>query len=252
VDKVVASAAEAVADIGDGASLAVGGFGLCGIPQVLIAALHELGSTDLETVSNNCGVDEAGLGVLLAAGRIRRTIGSYVGENREFARQYLSGELELELTPQGTLAERLRAGGSGIPAFYTPAGVGTLISDGGLPWRYRADGSVALASPPKEVREFGGQRYVLEEGIVTDFALVRAARGDRHGNLSYDASARNFNPLCAMAGRITIAEVEELVELGELDPEQVHTPGVFVQRVVVVGDQGKLVEKRTVRDPKEG
>jgi len=248
VDKVVASAAEAVADIGDGASLAVGGFGVCGIPHVLIQALLELGSTDLETVSNNCGLDSAGLGVLLSAKRIRRTIGSYVGENREFARQYLAGELEVELTPQGTLAERLRAGGSGIAAFYTPAGVGTLIADGGLPWRYSSDGSVALASPPKETREFAGRRYVLEEGIVTDFALVRAARGDRHGNLSYDASARNFNPLCAMAGRITIAEVEELVEPGELDPEQVHTPGVFVQRVVEVGEAGKLIEKRTVRE----
>ncbi|HTZ42332.1 MAG TPA: CoA transferase subunit A [Jatrophihabitans sp.] len=247
MDKVRASAAEAVADIGDGASLAVGGFGLCGIPHVLIQALHDLGSTDLETVSNNCGVDDAGLGLLLVAGRIRRTVGSYVGENREFARQYLAGELELELTPQGTLAERLRAGGSGIPAFYTPAGVGTMVADGGLPWRYHPDGTVAVASPPKETRIFGGQRYVLEEGIVTDFALVRAARGDRHGNLSYDASARNFNPLCAMAGRITIAEVEELVEVGELNPEEVHTPGVFVQRVVPVGEAGKLIEKRTVR-----
>jgi len=243
----MASAAEAVADIGDGASLAVGGFGLCGIPHVLIQALYELGSSGLETVSNNCGVDDAGLGVLLAAGRIRRTVGSYVGENREFARQYLAGELELELTPQGTLAERLRAGGSGIPAFFTPAGVGTMVADGGLPWRYGPDGAVAVASPPKETRVFNGQRYVLEEGIVTDFALVRAARGDRHGNLVYDASARNFNPLCAMAGRITIAEVEELVEPGELDPEQVHTPGVFVQRVVEVGEAGKRIEKRTVR-----
>jgi 3-oxoacid CoA-transferase subunit A len=251
VDKVVAGAAEAVADIGDGASLAVGGFGLCGIPHVLIQALFELGSGSLETVSNNCGVDQAGLGVLLMAGRIRRTISSYVGENREFARQYLSGELELELTPQGSLAERLRAGGSGIPAFYTPAGVGTLIAEGGLPWRYAPDGTVAIASPAKETREFAGQRYVLEEGIVTDFALVRAARGDRHGNLSYDASARNFNPLCAMAGRITIAEVEQLVEPGELDPEQVHTPGVFVQRVVEVGEVGKLIEKRTLRERSE-
>jgi 3-oxoacid CoA-transferase subunit A len=248
VDKVVASAAEAVPDIGDGASLAVGGFGLCGIPHVLIQALFELGSQGLETVSNNCGVDAAGLGVLLMAGRIRRTVSSYVGENKEFARQYLAGELELELTPQGTLAERLRAGGSGIPGFYTPAGVGTLVAEGGLPWRYHSDGSVAISSPAKEVREFGGQSYVLEEGIVTDFALVRAARGDRHGNLIYDASARNFNPLCAMAGRITIAEVEELVEPGELDPEQVHTPGVFVQRVVEVGQTGKLIEKRTIRE----
>jgi 3-oxoacid CoA-transferase subunit A len=187
------------------------------------------------------------LGVLLAAGRLRRTVNSYVGENREFARQYLGGELEVELTPQGTLAERLRAGGFGIPAFYTPAGVGTLVAEGGLPWRYHPDGTVALASPAKEVRNFGGRDYVLELGIVTDFALVRAARGDRHGNLSYDASARNFNPLCAMAGRITIAEVEVLVEPGELDPEHIDTPGVFVQRVVEVGEAGKLIERHTTR-----
>jgi 3-oxoacid CoA-transferase subunit A len=247
MDKTFASAREAVADIGDGASIAVGGFGLSGIPHNLIEALLEQGTTDLETVSNNCGVDGGGLGLLLAAGRIRRTTGSYVGENREFARQYLGGELELELCPQGTLAERLRAGGSGIPAFYTPAGVGTLVADGGLPWRYSPDGSVAVASPPKETRVFDGVEYVLERGIVTDFALVRAARGDRHGNLSYDASARNFNPLAAMAGRITIAEVEHLVEPGQLDPEQVHTPGVFVQRVVEVGEAGKQIEKRTTR-----
>jgi 3-oxoacid CoA-transferase subunit A len=248
MDKTSESAAAAVADIPDGASLAVGGFGLCGIPHNLIAALLAQGTTDLETVSNNCGVDGAGLGMLLAARRIRRTVGSYVGENKEFARQYLGGELELELCPQGTLAERLRAGGSGIPAFYTPAGVGTLVADGGLPWRYNSDGTVAVASPPKEVRVFDGEHYLLEAGIVCDFALVRAARGDRHGNLSYDASARNFNPLCAMAGRITIAEVEQLVEPGELDPEHIDTPGVFVQRVVLVGEDGKQVEKRTVRE----
>jgi 3-oxoacid CoA-transferase subunit A len=247
VDKTVGSAAEAVADIPDGASIAVGGFGLCGIPHNLIESLLSRGTTDLRTVSNNCGVDGGGLGLLLAAGRISRTIGSYVGENKEFARQYLGGELELELCPQGTLAERLRAGGSGIPAFYTPAGVGTLVAEGGLPWRYAPDGSVAVASPPKEVREFDGATYVLELGIVTDFALVRAARGDRHGNLSFDASARNFNPLCAMAGRITIAEVEQLVEPGELDPGHVDTPGVFVQRVVEVGEAGKQIEKRTTR-----
>ena len=247
MDKTFASAAEAVADIGSGSSLAVGGFGLCGIPLVLIQALLEQGATDLETVSNNCGIDDAGLGVLLGAGRIRRTISSYVGENKEFARQYLAGELELELTPQGTLAERLRAGGAGIPAFYTPAGVGTLVADGGLPWRHGPDGSVVVASPPKEVRVFDEREYVLERGIVTDFALVRAARGDRHGNLSYDASARNFNPLCAMSGRITIAEVEQLVEPGELDPEHIDTPGVFVQRVVEVGEEGKRIEKRTLR-----
>jgi 3-oxoacid CoA-transferase subunit A len=247
MDKSFESAAAAVADIPDGASLAVGGFGLCGIPHNLIEALLAQGTSALETVSNNCGIDGAGLGLLLAAGRIRRTIGSYVGENREFARQYLGGELELELCPQGTLAERLRAGGSGIPAFYTPAGVGTLVADGGLPWRYNGDGSVAVASPPKEVRRFGELDYVLEHGIVCDYALVRAARGDRHGNLSYAASARNFNPLCAMAGRITIAEVDVLVEPGELDPEHVDTPGVFVQRVIEVGDAGKQIEKRTTR-----
>jgi 3-oxoacid CoA-transferase subunit A len=247
MDKTVSSAAEAVADIPSGCSLAVGGFGLCGIPHVLIGAVFDAGIDQLETVSNNCGVDGAGLGILLGAGRIRRTIGSYVGENKEFARQYLGGELEVELTPQGTLAERLRAGGSGIPAFYTPAGVGTLIAEGGLPWRYRSDGTVAVASPAKEVRVFDDREYLLERAIVCDFALVRAARGDRHGNLIYDASAQNFNPLCAMAGRITIAEVEDLVEPGELDPEQIHTPGVFVQRVVQVGDAGKLIERRTTR-----
>lgn len=248
MDKTIASTTDAVRDIGSGASLAVGGFGLCGVPIALIQALYELGSADLETVSNNCGVDGAGLGVLLAAHRIRRTVSSYVGENKEFARQYLSGELEVELCPQGTLAERMRAGGSGIPGFYTPAGVGTLVADGGLPWRYHPDGAVAVASPAKEVREFDEATYVLERGIVTDFALVRAARGDRHGNLVYDASARNFNPLCAMAGRVTIAEVEQLVEPGELDPEQVHTPGVYVQRVVEVGVEGKQIERRTVRE----
>jgi 3-oxoacid CoA-transferase subunit A len=199
-------------------------------------------------VSNNCGVDGAGLGLLLDKRRIRRTVSSYVGENREFARQYLSGELEVELCPQGTLAERLRAGGSGVPAFYTAAGVGTWVAEGGLPWRYAGDGTVALASPAKEVREFDGAEYVLEHGIVCDFGLVRAAVGDRHGNLVYDKSARNFNPLCAMSGRVTIAEVERLVEPGEIDPHQVDTPGVFVQRVVEVGTEGKRIEKRTVRE----
>jgi len=247
MDKVVASAAEAVADVRSGATLAVGGFGLCGIPHVLINALYDAGVTDLGTVSNNCGVDEWGLGVLLAAKRIRRTTGSYVGENREFARQFLSGELEVELVPQGTLAERLRAGGAGIPGFYTAAGVGTQVAEGGLPWRYAADGAVALASPAKETRRFGDRDYVLEEAITCDVGLVRAWRGDRHGNLVYRASARNFNPLCAGAGRLTIAEVEELVEPGDIDPAQVHTPGIFVQRVVEVGVEGKRVERRTTR-----
>ena len=247
MDKTLTCTADAVRDINDGASLAVGGFGLCGIPSSLIGALHAQGTTGLRAVSNNCGVDNAGLGILLAAGRIRRITSSYVGENREFARRYLSGELELELCPQGTLAERLRAGGSGIPAFYTPAGVGTLVADGGLPWRYGPNGSVAVASPAKETRLFDEREYVLERSIVCDFALVRATRGDRHGNLCYRASARNFNPLCAMAGRITIAEVEELVEPGELTPEHIDTPGVFVQRVVAVGERGKLIEKRATR-----
>jgi 3-oxoacid CoA-transferase subunit A len=246
MDKVVGTVIEAVAGIETGSSLAVGGFGLCGIPSVLIEAVLAVGASDLTTVSNNCGVDDWGLGVLLAAKRVRRTIGSYVGENKEFERQYLAGELEVELVPQGTLAERLRAGGAGIPAFYTPAGVGTQVADGGLPWRYDARGRVAVASPPKEVREFGGRFYVLENGIQTDFALVHASVGDRHGNLVYEKSAQNFNPLCAAAGRVTIAEVEVLVEPGELDPSRVHTSGIFVQRVVHVPGVEKKIERRTV------
>ncbi|MGW0655291.1 CoA transferase subunit A [Streptomyces umbrinus] len=250
MDKVSSSAAGAVADVPDGASLAVGGFGLSGVPEVLIRALHEGGTTGLSVVSNNCGVDGRGLGVLLAAGRIARVTGSYVGENKEFARQYLSGELEVELVPQGTLAERLRAGGAGIPAFYTPAGVGTQVARGGLPWRYASDGTVAVASPPKEIRDFHGRPYVLEHGITTDFALVRAWRGDRHGNLVFRKASANFNPLAAMAGRITVAEVEKLVEPGELSPDEVHLPGVFVQRVVeltAAEATDKQIEKRTVR-----
>ena len=246
MDKVVGTAAEAVQDILNGASLAVGGFGLCGIPTALIEALLVSGVRDLETVSNNCGVDEWGLGMLLSAKRIRRTTGSYFGENKEFERQFLSGELEVELVPQGTLAERLRAGGAGIPAFYTPAGVGTQVAEGGLPWRYDGAGGIGLASPPKELREFDGRPYVLERGIRTDFALVHARFGDRHGNLIYEKSAQNFNPLCAAAGRVTIAEVEELVDPGGLDPMQVHTPGIFVQRVVHAPGIEKRIEKRTV------
>ncbi|MCX4093233.1 CoA transferase subunit A [Nocardia sp. alder85J] len=244
--KLVADARSAVADIANGSSLAVGGFGLCGIPSGLIAALAAQGTTGLEVFSNNCGVDDWGLGILLSAGRIRRVTASYVGENKEFARQYLAGELEVELTPQGTLAERMRAGGAGIPAFYTPAGVGTPVAEGGLPWRYASDGSIAVASPAKETREFGGRSYVLEEAIVADFALVHAEIGDTEGNLVFNKTAMNFNPLAAMAGRITVAEVETLVQPGELDPAQVHLPGVFVQRVVHVGAQEKRIEKRTV------
>ena len=250
MDKIVASAAEAVADIPDGASLGVGGFGLSGIPWILIDALRAQGATGLSVASNNCGVDGAGLGVLLEQGRIRRVIASYVGENKEFARQYLSGELEVELTPQGTLAERLRAGGSGIGAFFTPTGVGTQVADGGLPWRYHPDGTVAIASPPKEVREIGGRRQVLEEAIVTDFALVRAAVADAHGNVVFHAAARNFNPNVAMAGRITVVEAEKLVPVGALDPDSVHLPGIFVHRVVgLTPEQAarKGIEKRTTR-----
>ncbi|MFE9764099.1 CoA transferase subunit A [Streptomyces sp. NPDC005808] len=249
MDKVIATAAEAVADVPDGATLAVGGFGLSGVPNVLIQALYERGVTGLGVVSNNCGAMESGLAVLLAAGRISRVTGSYIGANKEFARQYLAGELEVEMIPQGTLAERLRAGGAGIPAFYTPAGVGTQVADGGLPWRYDGQGGVALSSPPKEVREFDGTEYVLERGIRTDFALVRAAKGDRHGNLVFNKSTRNFNPLSAMAGRITIAEVEELVEPGGIDPDAVHLPGIFVQRVVALTPEqarAKMIEQRTV------
>ena len=254
MDKVTNSAAEAVADIPDGATLAVGGFGLSGIPSVLIDAILEAGTADLEAVSNNCGVDEWGLGRLLVAKRIRRMISSYVGENKEFARQYLSGELEVELTPQGTLAERMRAGGSGIPGFYTATGVGTQVAEGGLPWKYDDAGNVIVASPPKETKVFstaeGDKEYVLEEAIVADFGLVRAWKGDRHGNLVYRQSARNFNPLAAMCGRVTIAEVEELVEPGELDPNDIHTPGVYVQRVVQLTPEqaaDKKIERVTTR-----
>ncbi|ABL79874.1 MULTISPECIES: CoA transferase subunit A [unclassified Nocardioides] len=254
MDKVVASATAAVADIPDGVTLSVGGFGLCGIPSVLIQAVLDRGTQDLEVVSNNAGVDGWGLGLLLGAGRLRRVVASYVGENKEFARQYLSGELEVELTPQGTLAERMRAGGSGIPAFFTATGVGTQVAEGGLPWRYDAEGAVVKSSPAKQTQVFetaeGPKEFVLEHAIVADFGLVRAWKGDRHGNLVFRDSARNFNPLAAMCGRVTIAEVEHLVEPGELDPNQVHTPGVFVQRVVELTPEqaaDKRIEKKTVR-----
>lgn len=250
MDKTVSSAADAVADIFTGASIAVGGFGVCGIPSVLIDALHDLGVGELEVFSNNAGIDGVGLGRLLENGRLRRVVASYVGENAEFARQYLSGELEVELTPQGTLAERMRAGGSGIPAFYTSAGAGTQVAEGGLPWRYDADGSVLVSSPPKDVRVFdtfgAKQGYVLEEAIVADFALVRAAVGDRHGNLKFNASARNFNPVAAMCGQIAIAEVERLVEPGELDPADIDLPGIYIHRVVELTPEqaaDKLIER---------
>ena len=254
MDKVVASAAEAVDGIADGMTVTVGGFGLSGIPTVLIHALLERGAKDLQVVSNNCGVDGAGLGLLLEGQRVRRVIASYVGENKEFARQYLSGELEVELTPQGTLAEKLRAGGAGIPGFYTITGAGTQVAEGGMPWLYGADGEVVKESPAKEKREYevrGTSRdYVLEESIFSDFGLVRAAKGDRHGNLVFNKAARNFNPLCAMAANIAVAEVEELVEPGELDPDEIHLPGIYVQRVLPLTPEqaaAKDIEKRTTR-----
>ena len=247
IDKVVANTTDAVSRITSGSSIAVGGFGLCGIPEALIEALLEAGATDLRVVSNNCGVDDWGLGLLLSAQRISRTTSSYVGENKEFARQFLSGELEVELVPQGTLAERLRAGGAGIAGFYTRAGFGTQVAEGGVPLRYGDHGNVVLASEPKETRSFDGAAYVLERAITCDFALVHAKIGDRHGNLVYDQSAQNFNPLCAAAGRITIAEVEELVEPGGIEPDRVHTPGIFVHHVVHVPNPRKRIEKRTFR-----
>lgn len=254
MDKTIGTAAEAVADIEDGSSLAVGGFGLSGVPIVLVRALLDRGTRDLSIVSNNCGVDGWGLGELLSAGRISHITASFLGENKEFARQYLSGEVEVELTPQGTLAERMRAGGAGIPAFYTPTGAGTVVSDGGMPLRYGPDGEVVKASEPKELRRFdslGEQReYVLEQAIRTDFGLVRAAVGDRHGNLRFEKAARNFNPLAGMAGRITIAEVDELVEPGVLGPDDIHLPGIYVDRVIALTREQASdlpIEKVTVR-----
>lgn len=254
MDKVVASAQAAVADIPAGASVATGGFGICGIPSVLLTALAEQGASDLTLISNNCGILGVGNSLLLEGRQICRLVASYVGENKELERQYLSGEVEIELNPQGTLAERLRAGGAGTAAFYTRTGVGTQVADGGLPIRYDASGGVVLASEPKptEVFEVDGapQTFVRETALRPDFALVHAYRGDRHGNLIFRKTARNFNPLCAMAGRVTIAEVEELVEPGDLDPDEIHLPGVFIQRVVALTpDQAtdKRIERLTLR-----
>ena len=222
INKVVASADDAVHDIRDGALLVVGGFGLCGIPENLINSLVRRGVRDLTCVSNNAGVDDWGLGLLLKTKQIRKMVSSYVGENAEFERQFLAGELEVEFVPQGTLAERMRAGGAGIPAFFTPAGYGTVVAEG------------------KETREFDGKPFVMERGIVGDFSLVAAWRGDRLGNLIYRKTARNFNPMAATAGKICIAEVEELVEPGQLDPYCIHTPGIFVHRLVVAPRQKRI------------
>ena len=230
MNKVYASAKEALADVvADGQTLAVGGFGLCGIPEALIAALRDSGVKGLTCISNNAGVDGFGLGLLLETRQIKKMISSYVGENKEFERQYLAGELELEFTPQGTLAEKLRAGGAGIPAFFTKTGVGTVVAEG------------------KEIREFDGETYVMERSLRADIALVKAAKADRAGNLVFNRTARNFNPVAAMAGKITIVEVEELVDTGSIDPDDVHLPGIFVQRIVLNAHPEKRIEQRTVR-----
>ncbi len=229
ISKVVGSAQEALQGVKDGMTILTGGFGLCGLPENLIVALRDTGAKNLTCVSNNAGVDDFGLGLLLQTKQIKKMISSYVGENKEFERQYLSGELEVELTPQGTLAERLRAGGAGIPAFYTPTGYGTLVAEG------------------KETREFDGRPYVLEKGIIGDFALVKAWRADPFGNLVFRKTARNFNPMMAAAGRITIAEVEEIVDFGEIDPDHVHTPGIYVQKLIQGPSYEKRIEQRTTR-----
>ena len=229
MNKVVANADEAIRDVQDGASIMVGGFGLCGIPENLIAALVRKGVKDLTTISNNAGVDEFGLGKLLQSGQIRKHIGTYVGENKLLETMVLTGKLELELNPQGTFSERIRAGGAGIPAFFTPTGYGTVIAEG------------------KETREFDGRPYVMEKALRADFALIKAWKGDTWGNLIYRKTARNFNPMMATAARVTIAEVEELVEIGELDPDKVHTPSVYVKRIFQGVNYERRIEKRTVR-----
>lgn len=226
--QIYTSFQDAVKDIKDGSTIMVGGFGLCGIPENLILALVETGVKDLTVISNNCGVDDWGLGLLMKNKQIKKMIGSYVGENKEFERQVLSGEIEVELVPQGTLAEKIRAGGAGIPAFYTPAGVGTPIAEG------------------KETRVFKGKEYLLEEAYTADFSLVRAWKADKMGNLIYNKTAQNFNPMVATAGKITIAEVEELYEIGELAPDQIHTPSIYVQ-ALIVGNQEKRIERKTVK-----
>ncbi|HUG57725.1 MAG TPA: CoA transferase subunit A [Candidimonas sp.] len=231
MDKVYASAAEALKGVvANGQTIAVGGFGLCGIPEALIAALRDSGVQNLTCISNNAGVDGFGLGQLLSTRQIKKMIASYVGENKEFERQYLAGELELEFTPQGTLAEKLRAGGAGIPAFFTRTGVGTIVADG------------------KEIREFDGEKYVMERSLVPDVSLVKAYKADRSGNLVFRKTARNFNPNVAMAGKITIVEVEEVVDTGTFDPDQVHLPGIYVHRIVVNANPEKRIEQRTVRN----
>jgi 3-oxoacid CoA-transferase A subunit len=232
--KVVQDADEAVKDLFEGATLAMGGFGLCGIPENCVTAIRKKGTKGLTIYSNNAGVDGFGIGLLLETKQVKKMVSSYVGENKLFEQQLLSGELEVELVPQGTLAERMRAGGAGIPAFFTASGAGTLVAEG------------------KEVREFGGRKYILEKGVVTDFSIVKAWKGDTMGNLVFRKTARNFNPLAAMCGKVTIAEVEELVPVGALDPDQVHLPGIYVKRIFQGKNYEKRIEKRTVRKPAGG
>lgn len=232
INKVVENADEAVKDIKDNAVLMLGGFGLCGIPENAISALLKTGVKGLTCISNNAGVDDFGIGLMLKTRQVKKMISSYVGENAEFERQLLAGELEVDLIPQGTLAERIRAGGAGIPAFFTPAGYGTEVAEG------------------KEVREFGGKKYLMEEWLKADFALVKAWKGDAAGNLLFKGTARNFNPMMAAAGKITIAEVEELVPLGELDPNEIHTPGIYVQRIFEGENYEKRIEQRTITEKK--
>ncbi|XP_059162822.1 succinyl-CoA:3-ketoacid coenzyme A transferase 1, mitochondrial-like [Physella acuta] len=243
------TAADAVQDISDGSKLLVGGFGLCGIPENLINALLQKKTKDLTVVSNNAGVDDFGLGLLLKQKQIKRMISSYVGENQEFERQYLAGELEVELTPQGTLAERIRAGGAGIPAFFTPTGFGTLIHNGGAPIKYTKDGKIEIASKQREQRQFNGVNYIMEEAITGDFSLVKAWKADKAGNLTFRKTARNFNPPICKAGRITIAEVEEIVEAGEIPEEDVHVPHIYVQRVIKGPKYEKRIERLTLTKP---
>ncbi|CAG9785019.1 unnamed protein product [Diatraea saccharalis] len=243
--KVYNDFTSAVSDIKDGSKLLVGGFGLCGIPENLIAALKTTGVGGLTVVSNNAGVEDFGLGILLKTKQIKRMIASYVGENAEFERQYLSGELEVELTPQGTLAERIRAGGAGIPAFFTPTGYGTLIHEGGAPIKYCKDGKINLASAPRHNQQFNGKNYVMEEAITGDYALIKAWKADKHGNLIFRKTARNFNPAMCKAARVTIAEVEEIVD--EIDPDNVHIPSIFVHRVVKGDKFEKRIERKTLR-----
>ncbi len=256
MNKLLKTADEAVKDVADGATLMVGGFGLCGNPESLISALHRRGTKGLHIISNNCGTTDKGLGILLAAGQVNKMVSSYVGENKEFERRYLTGELDVELNPQGTLAERIRAGGAGIPAFYTATGVGTAVSEGGLPIRYSADGKVLVESPKKEVRALVDprtgkeRRYVLETGLFADFALVRAFKADAYGNLVFRKTARNFSPMMCAAARVCIVEAEQIVD--KIDGDEVHVPGVYVKRLIKVEHKANWIEQRTVRPRAEG